>query len=124
MRRIYISGPIANQPDYRTTFNRMAIRLIAEDWEVENPAEIPGEITDPPELYLRKAIKMMMDCDAIVLLPGWERSRGAWTERRLAEDCGLAIFLSDEDGRIWRYPNATSLYSPQRKEPWYEEVIN
>ena len=36
-------------------------------------------------------IKVMVDCDVIVLLPGWGRSRGALLERQIAIALGLRV---------------------------------
>ena len=39
--------------------------------------------------YLRKDIKLLMDCDAIYLLKGWEESRGSRLEVYIARELGL-----------------------------------
>ena len=40
---------------------------------------------------MRRDIKVMVDCDVIVLLPGWGRSRGALLERQIAIALGLRV---------------------------------
>lgn len=62
-------------------FDEAAHHLRTQGYKVANPVEIaktyPGQ---PDEFYLRKDIQLLMDCDGVVILPGWERSRGAELE--------------------------------------------
>ena len=48
---------------------------------------------------MRHDLALLLGCDAIAMLPGWERSRGAWLERLIAEALGLPVWYIDE-GRI------------------------
>lgn len=43
-------------------------------------------------LAMRSDLRALLDCDAIYMLPGWSRSRGARLEARVARACGLRIF--------------------------------
>jgi hypothetical protein len=90
MTRIYIAGPMTGLPGNNyEAFDAAAARLRAMGYAVLNPAE-----TSPPKCgtwlgWMRKAIRQLAGADAVVLLPGWQRSRGARAEQRLARDLGL-----------------------------------
>lgn len=92
-RRIYIAGPMTGLPDLNfPAFHAAADRFRRAGWTVSNPAENFGGRTDlPREQYLRADVAMLVDCDAIALLPGWEDSRGAQLEYLLARELGLAV---------------------------------
>lgn len=90
MKRIYIAGPMSGLPDLNyPAFDAQAAKLRAKGCHVENPAENPE--CDSWEAYMRAAITQLMTCDTIVLLPGWDKSRGACIEHRLAGDLGMRI---------------------------------
>lgn len=93
-KRIYIAGPMTGHDDHNfPAFHAAADRFRQAGWEVANPAENFGGRTDlPREAYLRTDITMLAQCDAIALLPGWERSAGATLEAVLARELGLQFF--------------------------------
>lgn len=41
--------------------------------------------------FMRLDIKMLMDCDAVAMLDGWQDSRVAVIECRLAESLGFRV---------------------------------
>jgi len=92
--RIYMSGPMTGQDDHNfPAFHAAAKRFRQAGWEVANPAEnFDGRTDLPREMYLRADMVMLAQCDAIALLPGWERSRGATLEAVLASELGLQFF--------------------------------
>lgn len=55
-----------------------------------NPAE-----DDKPGMewheYLREDIRLMMDCNAIHMLPGWQNSKGARLELHVAKELGMNV---------------------------------
>lgn len=92
---VYISGPMTGLPDYnRPAFNAAAAKLRALGYEVVSPAEQPERPTW--EEYMRHDIRLMMDCRSIVLLPGWESSKGARTEFSIAESLRFYIARLEE----------------------------
>ena len=58
------------------------------DWNV-----IPDTL-DMNDAMLRD-LKAVMECDSIFMLPGWSKSKGAITERALAETLGKTIIYQD-----------------------------
>ncbi|MBU0641297.1 MAG: DUF4406 domain-containing protein [Planctomycetes bacterium] len=105
LRRIYISGPMTGHEDHNfPAFHAAAQRFREAGWDVANPAENFGGRTDlPREAYLRADMAMLAQCDAIALLPGWERSRGATLEAVLARELGLQ-FLDGWSGMQMEEP--------------------
>jgi hypothetical protein len=92
---IYISGPMTGIPEFNfPAFNAAAERLRAEGHAVVNPAEL--DVQDAGKAmewadYLRRDIKALMDCKAIALLPGWDKSRGATLEHYIATKLGMRV---------------------------------
>lgn len=102
--KLYLSGPMTGLPEFNfPTFHKAAKQLRSHGLDIANPAEINhGEDestrgTKPYQVYLRAAVKMLLDCDAIVMLPGWELSRGCLTEFYIATACQYTIFFYDPD---------------------------
>lgn len=92
---VYISGPMTGLPDYnRGVFNAAAAKLRAIGYEVVNPAEQPEQPSW--EEYMRHDIKLMMGCQSIFLLPGWQNSRGARIEFQIAESLRFCIVRMEE----------------------------
>ena len=42
-------------------------------------------------------------CDAMVMLPGWEYSKGSIAERKLALCMGMPVFYYDTIENLWAY---------------------
>lgn len=90
MNRIYIAGPMSGLPDLNyPAFNAMAAKLRGQGHHVENPAE--NTASDSWEGYMRMAIAQLITCDTLMVLPGWQKSRGACIEIRLANDLGIDV---------------------------------
>jgi nucleoside 2-deoxyribosyltransferase len=88
MKRIYIAGKMSGLPEMGyPAFNAEAARLRALGYNVENPAENPEKPTWAA--YMRQAIRQMLTCDAVALLPNWKQSRGALIEHGIAIALGI-----------------------------------
>lgn len=93
MKRIYISGPMTGLMDSNfPAFNAEAERLRDLGHEVVNPAEINPDPATGWHACMRADLKALLDCDAIVLLDGWEASQGAHLELHVAHRVGIEIF--------------------------------
>lgn len=92
--RVYLAGPMTGLPDFNyPAFHAAAARLRADGHHVENPAENPHPPCGSWQGYMRLAIAQLITCDTIALLPGWESSRGASIENRLASELGMTVLL-------------------------------
>lgn len=92
-KRIYISGPMSGKPDFNyPTFNAVARRWRAEGHRVHNPAEnFNGSQTEDYAAYMREDLTLLLNSNAIAMLPGWESSRGARFELMTAQMLGLEV---------------------------------
>lgn len=91
MKKIYIAGPVTGVAGYKKNFNEAAEMLRAKGYEVRNPIE-PGLVAGADyRYYIDRGLRMLMECDTIYILHGWEDSAGAQLERDYAIICGLDI---------------------------------
>lgn len=108
--RVYIAGPMRGYVDYNfAAFDAAAAMLEADGHDVVNPAQMDRDVgfdpqsTEVSDQFLRDALRRdlsaICDCDAIAMLPGWERSGGANIEWSLAVHLGLAVIYLSETCR-------------------------
>jgi nucleoside 2-deoxyribosyltransferase len=125
--KVYLAGPMSGIPYFNyPLFDEVAASLRKQSFEVSSPAdnnrvlypdiesspgfdEGKGEEIDTPEGAARRYaimhddIQSVLAGDAIVMLPGWEKSVGSTIERRVAETCGKKVYLAilTEAGDDW-----------------------
>lgn len=94
-KKIYISGPIArfNIEERKTAFLRVQHQLESLGHEPVNPFDngVPDE--EHWRVHMRADIAMLLDCDAIFMMPGWELSKGCKLELDVASSCGIQVIL-------------------------------
>jgi hypothetical protein len=103
---VYVSGPYRSRDGINGIFeNIMAARAVAlECWAQGhavicphlNSAFMDGTVAD--DMFLLGDLEILRRCDAIVMVPGWERSAGACDEHRLAKELGLEIVYWKMEG--------------------------
>lgn len=92
MTTIYVAGPMTGYLGFNyPAFHAAATELRVLGYTVENPAENPRPTSDPWVDFMRDALAQVIRSDAVALLPGWEQSRGAQLEERVARSLGLDI---------------------------------
>lgn len=95
-RRVYISGPMTGLPGLNfPAFNAAAQQLRGLGIDAVNPAEINPDEGLSWAACMRADIKALCDCDAIALLPGWERSKGAHMELNIAHRLEMQVLFLD-----------------------------
>ena len=95
MAKIYISGPISGTKDYKSRFKVAADEIRAKGHEPVNPCDL-NRILDPATTtwtqYMLADIGLLKACDAVVVLEGWESSRGAKIEVKKAQELGMTVY--------------------------------
>ena len=90
--RIYVSGPMTGLPGLNfDTFHAKTAELRAEGHFVINPAEINCDPTAGWNECMRADIAQLVTCDAVYMLPGWEKSRGATLEHHIASALSMQV---------------------------------
>jgi len=108
MTKAYISGPISGVANATVIFYEAEEALLKEGYEIFNPMSIvspweddmldegaseSGSLVPAVWVYfMKKGLKMLLECDCLVLLPGYEDSKGSMIEKKLAEDLYLPVY--------------------------------
>jgi hypothetical protein len=127
--KVYLSGPMRGHPKFNfDTFKVVASVLRTQDYDVISPADhdeevygpfgahTPGYTAGDMEQFIEATgfdyhsaltwdLAQVAACDGIVMLPGWESSEGARTERFVAEALGKKVLLAEH-------------YRPDRLHSW------
>lgn len=98
--KLYVSGPMTSvgPPTWNhPAFHKAAYELRCAGYRVVNPAElddttVPDWDKQEHNWYLRRDLKALVDCNGIVLLPNWERSKGARLELHVAQELDMRVF--------------------------------
>jgi len=102
IRSVYISGSISGRNKEDADYHFKAVQKCIEnsrDIYVYNPMEFKER--DAWEDYMRDGIAALVDSDAILMLAGWERSRGASLERLIAFELKIPIYY--EEDQPWAF---------------------
>jgi len=85
--RVYLAGPMTGIPEHNfPAFMEAARELRRRGIKVYNPADRPFQrrLGMPLEYYLGYELRAVCNAEAVVVLPGWEHSRGTQIETTVA----------------------------------------
>lgn len=98
--KLYLAGPVTGYPERNfPAFTHYAAALRAKGHAVTNPAELNQADQNSEfshEVWLRcmrTDIRELVECGAIVMMPGWEKSRGAALEYEIMFRLGQHIYV-------------------------------
>jgi hypothetical protein len=93
-KKIYISGPMTGIEQLNfPAFARAAKFLRDAGATVSAPHEIAMKYPESWEKCMAEDIKALCDCEAVFMLDGWEKSKGAHLELHIAHRLNLEIFF-------------------------------
>jgi len=121
MKRVYLAGPMTGLPEFNyPLFHAVAARLRELGHTVLNPAENPVPPCGSWQGYMRMALAQLVQCERIVLLPGWTESRGALIERKLAQVLGMEVVHFTDPAMLELVPLVSALDQPraERATDW------
>lgn len=104
--RVYIAGPMRGIPYYNVhAFDAAALSLEKGGFIPVSPADLDRvmgvdfltchdgneDVGLPPLSLILRDLHALADCDAVILLEGWESSKGAAVEIAFAEFLGIPV---------------------------------
>ena len=99
-KRLYISGPITNNPNYLAEFEAVENRLRSMGFQPINPAKIlnmlPSTLSYDQMMYL--CYTLIDLSDGIYMMREWKESKGAKLELEYAFKCNKESFFEEYDG--------------------------
>ena len=103
--RIYLSGPITGVKNYTLNFlraeNKIRNHKKFKGCDVINPARLGNVLPrGTHEEYMDLCYALVGMSDKMVMLEGWQKSKGAMLEKRMAEEMDMEIYELQENGEL------------------------
>lgn len=110
--KLYVAGPMRGYDQFNfPAFDKAAKMLRENGFEIVSPAEMDRDLGFDPinggmdafeslggiEAALHRDFGVILECDGLAMLPGWELSSGARAEVFIAQTTGRAVYKFIED---------------------------
>ena len=128
MKTVYIAGGMRNYPLFNfPAFDKAAANLRQKGWRVISPAELDRKVgfdetlehefteQDLKAAAMRDVEAIILHCNAIYMLKGWETSKGAKAEKALAEWLGYEVLYEEPESIL---SEASRLVGGDRQEDY------
>lgn len=97
-KRVYISGRVSGLPleTAKQAFSAKEHALNDAGFEAVNPLRLGLEALGEEaawEVYMAFDVDLLMTCEAIAMLEGWEKSQGARLELEIAKRHGFEVMI-------------------------------
>lgn len=114
MAKVYISGAITGNPNYKEEFAKAEELLKMLGYEVISPTRISGAIEyfDYAD-FMIASLMLLKKCDTIYFLSNWRKSNGCYIEKRIAQKMGMKII----------HENYLGLTNPNRRKLKGQDTI-
>lgn len=91
--KVYISLPITGKDlqEQKRHAEGVASFLLAAGHTPVSPFNNGVDVNAPYEEHIKADLKLLLDCDAILMCKGYHLSHGCTFERDVAVKCGMAI---------------------------------
>lgn len=121
---VYTSGPMRGYPDLNhAAFDSLEAALDASDegWVVRSPAASnryhKHDNNTPYSEAIRVDILSILECEAIMLMPGWRQSEGARFEAEIARSLGLQFYEATYEMTGETFYDAEDSWTWQKMDP-------
>ncbi len=108
MKLVYVAGPYRADTEHGVHRNIQRAEAVAyQVWKLgcacicphKNTAYFGGEL--PDRTWLDGDIEMILRCDAVVLVKGWEQSSGTRAEIESCRAAGIPVFKTLDELWVW-----------------------
>lgn len=96
--RVYISGAIAHHDmeERRSAFGAAERLLWMKGFDPVNPFKNGLPADAHWRRHMRADLRLLLGCDYIYMLRGWELSKGAKLELDVASSCGIEVMFEGQ----------------------------
>lgn len=104
---VYTAGPYRAKTEQQVSWNVERAMWWAEAvWRLGGVAICPHtntykmDMAIDPEEFVERDLEIVCRCNAVLALPGWEKSKGALAEIKAAQQAGVPVFTWNEINKL------------------------
>ena len=102
-KKCYISIPITGREieEVKREIDSLKLVLRNNEYTPISPFDREVDFNATHEQHMREDIKLLLDCDAILMARNWEYSIGCRAELNVALACGIKIIYTMNTALLW-----------------------